>query len=461
MYSRNEKAPEGCKEKGGDEVMKMKRVIAAGLAGVMTLSLAACAGGSEEETEDGKIVISTMSTLNPDTADTDPIVKTWYESWDKFQEEHPEVKVESEYVPHDAYQDKAQILATGGELPDVFEMKGSWTSNWVDNGVVMSLDDMLEEDPEWASIINGGAYSAFTKNDSIYGLSVDGGGLTSLLFYNEDIFNECGITEFPKTLDEFSDAIVKIKEHGYTPIALGNVANWPAESCIFSFLMSRICGEEWIQNLLKYDGSADFTNPDFIKALEVLQEWAELGAFNSDVNSIDYTEARSYYYNGDTAMVIDGYWAVQSILADGTQDVIDATRVTEIPVEKREGDIEHFEGGGWAVSVNSEVEQDTEKLELIKEWYKEYFCEDTANTMYEMGKVPSIQSSGYDESKLEPLQVAYYDLYETTDQYTVIDLHFEPSLVDVLNTSLQELLIGQVTPEEIAQRVQTEYEKSL
>ena len=158
---------------------------------------------------------------------------------------------------------------------------------------------------------------------------------------------------------------------------------------------------------------------------------------------------------------MDGYWAVGSILSDAPQEVIDVTKITEIPVEKREGDMEYYEGGGWAVSVNAKVKEDQKKYDLITEWYKEYFCEDTANTMYEMGKVPSVKTAGYDESKLEELQLNYYDVFENTDQYTVIDLHFPPSLVDVLNTSLQELLIGQVEPEEIAERVQAEYEKAL
>lgn len=441
--------------------MNAKRLIAAGLALSMTMSLAACGSKEEGKSKDGKIVISTVTTSNPDMVDSDPVAKTWYESWDKFLKDHPEVELEEEYVPHDAYQDKAQILATGGELPDVFDMKGSWTSNWVDNGVVMSLDDMLADDPEWANTLQENSYSAFVKDESVYGLTIDGGGLTGLLFYNEEIFKECGINEFPQTLEEFNDAIVKIKKKGYTPISLGNVANWPAESCIFSLLMSRICGETWVQNLLKYDGSADFTNPDFVKALNVMKEWVDLGAFNSDVNSIDYTEARIPYYEKKAAMLMDGYWAISNILTDGPQDVVDATKITEIPVSKQEGDMDIYEGGGWAISVNSNVKEDQEKYDLIAEWYKNYFCEDTANTMFEMGKIASVETSGYDESKLEPLQIQYYEMFENTDQYTVIDLHFPPSLVEVLNTSLQELLIGQVEPEEIAERVQSEYEKSL
>lgn len=443
--------------------MKAKRLVALGLTAAMVGSLAGCGGSKSEngESEDGKIVITAISTQNEDKIESDPMVKTWYESWDRFLADHPNVELKHEYIPHDAYQEKAQILATGDELPDLFEMKSSWTENWANNGVVMDLNEVLEADPEWAGEINEGAYSAFEKDGSLYGLTLDGGGLTGLIFYNEDIFQKCGIEKFPENLDEFNDAIVKIKEAGYTPISLGNVANWPAESCIFSLIMSRVCGENWIQDLLKYDGSADFTNPDFVKALNVMKEWVNMGAFNEDVNSIDYTEARVPYYEEKAAMIMDGYWAVGSILSDATQDIIDKTKIAEIPIAKGDGDLDVYGGGGWAISVNSDMQEDQEKYELIKEWYKEYLCEESANTMYEMGKIPSVKTDGYDESKLQQLQIDYYEFFDQADEYTVIDLYFSPSLVDVLNTSLQELLIGQVEPEEIAERVQAEYEKSL
>ena len=91
--------------------MKMKRLVAAGLAVTMAVSLVGCSGSKEEDTKtkDGKIVISAITTANEDQKDVDPIVKTWYESWDRFLKDHPEVE-HMEYVPHDAYQEKHRFL---------------------------------------------------------------------------------------------------------------------------------------------------------------------------------------------------------------------------------------------------------------------------------------------------------------------------------------------------------------
>ena len=45
-------------------------------------------------------------------------------------------------------------------------------------------------------------------------------------FYNKDLFEQAGITEEPKTWDEFLDVCEKIKASGVTPIALGNQYSW-------------------------------------------------------------------------------------------------------------------------------------------------------------------------------------------------------------------------------------------
>ena len=103
---------------------------------------------------------------------------------------------------------------------------------------------------------------------------------------------ECGIDKFPGNLEEFNEAIVKIKKKGYTPISLGNVANWPAESCIFSLLMSRVCGKHGFRIFIKNMMVQLILKTGFIEALNIMKNGVELGAFNSDVNSnIDYTES--------------------------------------------------------------------------------------------------------------------------------------------------------------------------
>lgn len=73
------------------------------------------------------------------------------------------------------------------------------------------------------------------------------------IFYNKDVFDACGITETPKTWDEFLTVCQTIKDNGYEPLALdGAYAN-------FNFYnhLVRHLGEDAIAELGKNGGWAD------------------------------------------------------------------------------------------------------------------------------------------------------------------------------------------------------------
>ena len=73
------------------------------------------------------------------------------------------------------------------------------------------------------------------------------------IFYNKDVFDACGITDTPKTWDEFLTVCQTLKDNGYEPLALdGAYAN-------FNFYnhLVRHLGEDTIAELGKNGGWAD------------------------------------------------------------------------------------------------------------------------------------------------------------------------------------------------------------
>jgi raffinose/stachyose/melibiose transport system substrate-binding protein len=56
--------------------------------------------------------------------------------------------------------------------------------------------------------------------------------------------------------------------------------------------------------------------------------------------------------------------------------------------------------------------------------------------------------------------VEFFELMETVPFCETYDLIFEPNVIDVMNKGLQELLINTISPEELAERIQAEYEKT-
>ncbi|WP_157949867.1 extracellular solute-binding protein [Vallitalea okinawensis] len=411
-----------------------------------------------EKTEKKEVVVSMMSTHNEASKDEDARVEIFYDAVDKTKELNPNLKIEVEYIPHDAYQDKAQILAAADELPDLFEVKGSWTKNFVENGRLRSLNDILDSDPAWRDSFIPGGYLNFLVDDQIYGLCMDSGGLTHVIYYNEDIFNECGIEIFPETMPEFVEAIEKIKSKGYLPISMGNKGNWLAESCYLSTIGARFTGQDWNKSIVEGTG-ASFADPEFISGLAVMYDLALMGAFNEDLNSVEYKQQRVPYYNGEAAMFVEGNWALSSLIKDCSEEVLNATQLAIWPAVEGSSQPQNYISGGtggWALSLNAQLED--EKVPYVTDFYQSLFTEEYSKKMYENGKTPSIQSDTYDKSKLHPLQVDYFNIVAGFEPCSTYDLVFDPAVIEVMNSGLQELLIDAISPEELADRIQKEYE---
>jgi len=335
----------------------MKKIFLIFMICALTMPLMAN-GQKDEETAAGEpVTLTVMTTYNKANIETDARVEAWFGMVDSITQAHPDVTFEFEYIPHDAYQDKIQILAAANELPDLFEMKGSWTKNFVSNGRLLSLSDMMKADTAWSGSFKKGVLNNFTVDGNIYAVGPEGGGTTHVIFYNTEILAKAGFNEFPRTFEGLKKMVGDIKAQGFIPISLGDKSSWVAESCYLSTIGNRMTGTDWTSSITDRT-RASFNDPEFIKALNVLVELAEAGAFNEDLNSLEYKEQRTSYYNGKAAMFVEGGWAVNAVNENALPEVLAATKIIDFPkVEGQMGPDNLNTGGtsGWAIGANSSV----------------------------------------------------------------------------------------------------------
>lgn len=440
----------------------MKRMLI--LAMILTAALPLTAGGQKDEgsSESGPITLTVMSTYNLASRDTDARVDAWFTMQEEMVKAYPDVNFEFEYIPHDAYQDKIQILAAANELPDLFEVKGSWTKNFVNNDRLLPLNDMMKANPAWSGSFKDGVLNNFTIDGTVYAVGLEGGGSTHVIFYNTDILKEAGYTEFPGTFDEFKTMIRAIAAKDYTPISLGDKSSWVAESCYLSTIGNRMTGVDWTNGITNRTG-ASFTDPRFIKALDVMVELAEAGAFNPDLNSLEYKQQRTAYYNGEAAMFVEGGWVVNSVIENALPEVLAVTEIIDFPkVEGQLGPDNLNTGGtcGWAIGANAAVAQQPEKEALCLEIMKRFVNMENAVKLAETSRTPSMMVAEFDDSNLNRLNrdyLAYMDRFKPAPTY---DLVWDPAVIETLNSGLQMLLIGNITSQELAEDVQKEYARS-
>lgn len=118
------------------------------------------------------------------------------------------------------------------------------------------------------------------------------------VFYNKDIFDECGITEVPKTWDEYMTACQTMVDKGYQPLALdGAYADFA-----FGYHLDRVIGQDTIKELSLNGGWGE--NEGVAKAAQQIIDFVKAG-YLADGAPDEYPSSQNKIgLTGKVAMVI-------------------------------------------------------------------------------------------------------------------------------------------------------------
>lgn len=413
--------------------------------------------GTKSTVADEKIEISFMNLWAEDN--TENIAVSVRAAMEKFQQENPNIIIKEEAIgDQSAYYTKLKTLAASNSLPDVFVCKGSELSTFAQNDLVAPLDDILDADTQWKDGYIPSSFEDLSNDGKIYGVPYSMLS-THVIYYNKEILADAGYDKFPTTWDDFITMLDKIKDNGIIPIALGNKEQWVAESCILSALGDRYTGSDWFRGIMDQSGPK-FTDPEFVQALAALQELGTSNMFNSDMNSINNDQQKTLYFNGKAAMFMEGSWAVGAVMA-GPENIAANTEVAVLPaVNGGKGNAAATSGGsgsGFAVGIKNY----DAKQEAIAAFLKAISGAEYAKSIAELGEPTAFVVEDYDRSNVSELAVKYSEMAAELSFTPIYDSFLDPAVVNVMNSGLQELLIGAVTPETLAQRIQDEFDNTV
>lgn len=317
--------------------------------------------------------------------------QTMGEILDGFNAAHPEYKVVDNSAGHEDF--KTQILVTiaGDNPPDIFSYwAGARTQFIVDAGRLMPLDDFWAENGldefipagvKSAAIYNGGIYNV-PMNVHIVGF-----------FYNPKVMEAAGITEMPKTWDEFLTVCEKLKASGVTPIALGSRNRWPAQYW-FDYTVSFTAGPEYRQKLMA--GEAKYTDPEVETAMGYWKQLVDAGYFVPDANAYDWDEAANMVANGDAAMTLMGTWITGLWNSNGLEPVKDYDFFPfpiinpDLPV------VVHGSIDGWTIPQNAKNPEGAK--ELLK-----WFMTPEIQQKWALGQGALAASTAIDQTAYSPV----------------------------------------------------------
>lgn len=381
-----------------------------------------------------------------------------------WNEAHPDINLVENVLANAEYKTQIATLAAANDLPDVFLLQGMNTKEWAAQGLVMDLTDAIKASPYYADY-NEAYFTPFKDGEKLYGYPVLTGGTCTVVIYDKAMWAEAGFDAFPTTWEDVEKASEYFNEQGITTIAFGNGGKWQANSDFLSTLGNRYTGKDWFQSLIDKSGAA-FTDEAFVKALAETQRlFTETSIFNEDFNAVTNEDAREYYISGDAAAFIGGNWDesyIWAALKDADEEKFNnmGFAVLPQPADATEEPNSQNIGLGYAVAINPAVAEDPDKLaaaiDLAQEVTGPAFSTYVAEN-YALGGLTAagdVDLSGFDQITQDFYNWSYID----TTACEIYDSYINSAVWDVLNTDLQTMMNGEMTPEEVAANAQAAYE---
>ena len=447
--------------------MKKRQVVSIALASAMAASMGLSAAAATDVAATDLAYKGELELMHYSTSEEadgnggSDAFRTTIANWEAA---HPDITLNQNVIANAEYKTEIATLAAADDLPDVFLLQGMNTIAWADQGLVMDLTDTIKASPYYDQY-NQAYFTPFTVGDKIYGFPALTGGTCTVVIYDKQMWKDAGFDTFPSTWEDVEKASEYFNEQGITTIAFGNGGQWQANSCFLSTLGNRYTGPDWFSSLIAKDGAA-FTDDTFVAALKETQHlFNETKIFNEDFNAVTNEDAREYYISGDAAAFIGGNWDESYIWASLQEtDKFDQIgfAVLPQPADATEAPNSQNIGLGYAVAINPKVAEDPDKLaaaidlaqELTGPAFASYVAENYA--LGGLTKVDDVDLSGFDQI----IQDFYNWSYVDTDTCEIYDSYIDSAVWSVLNTDLQTMMNGEMSPEDVAANAQAAYEEN-
>lgn len=431
--------------------MKVKKLTALVMAGAMmgTMAMTSMAFADEAElpTLDtivlGEDYTDLEATIKVLTHRTDIVDTVFVEYVEAFNELYPNITVEYEAVTD--YAEDIKIRLTTDDWGDICMIptnlqKNELADEFISFGEKEVLDTMYV-------MLNNFAYDG-----QVYGIPSTGNAQG--VVYNKKVFEEAGITELPKTPDEFIAALQAVKENTeaiplYTNFAAGwTMGAWDA------YVGGSATGDPDFMNYglvhaeNPFADNGEQTGPYAV--YNVLYEAVAQGLTEDDPTTTDWEGCKGMINNGEIACMVLGSWAVVQMQEAGPN--ADDIGYMPFPITV-DGAQYAAAGPDYCYGINVNAETDNQIASLI---YVKWLTEESGFS-YDQGGLPICVDgeypdvlSAFDGVTLvvdNPAKEGEEDLFGNINTDSEVGLNMDNTHVQMV---LEEALQGGKTMDEIA-----------
>ena len=421
-----------------------------GLLAVLTILLAACGAPTAAPTQapTQPPAATEAPTSAPTEAPAEPVtIKYWHTHSDPesakleeviaaFQAANPGIKVEATRYAYNDFKTALLTAVASGDVPDVVRMDIVWVPEFADQGALAQLDGSLPEfDAITKDVFPGPLATNFYKGH-YYGLPLDTN--TQVLLWNKSVFEAAGITEAPKTMDEFATDACKLSDaaknkYGY---AEGGTYFW-APAPVFYAMGGKVT-DEGITTATGY-----INGPESVAAFTMLKDLYDKKCLSPNLLGGGIATDAGHA-EGNYAMIIDGPWMVDIYKGNYPDFEVNFAAVPSGP----QGTTSSVVGGEDVVIMDGSKNKDA-----AMKWTAFLMGAEAQKMMASVGQMPTLVSLIGDPS-LPPYFGVFQEQLKTAQARVP---HPKWSDMDnAISNAYQRMLRGEQTPQEALDQAATE-----
>lgn len=361
-------------------------------------------------------------------------------------QQFPGIEIEVEELPSDNYKSTVQMKFASGEGPDMFEWwPDKQAEPLVDASYCLDLSDL-----DCIADFREDMVDSFTFDGKNYAVPLGSSFLTT--WYNQDLFEEAGITEVPMDWEAFLDCCEKLKAKGITPIVMGDKDAYVIQFGTYMMGASCIYNDNPDFDEQLYTGETKFTDDRWKETVEKYQYLYENGYVMENTLGLSHDQARQAFIDGRAAMTFDGSFGWEALMAEGA--VSFERGIFMLPSNDEGEDLVYnlTPAEGIFAGANDGHE------EAVKAVMNYWFTEGTP--LFEAwaesnDNIPAHKNLSDDREMIQDYMARYGGLS------TIYNLNnaWPSGVSDELTAKFQEVIAGDADAETVIQAMQTKFEQ--
>lgn len=273
---------------------------------------------------------------------------------DEFEAQNPGIKVELISGPYSTTKEQVVAGAAAGTMSDVVGLDGAWVSDFVKQGSLASLTDLMTA----AGYDASGLAAQIQLNGATYMIPVV--NFVYPIFVNLDLMEAAGIAAPPTSRNEFADAAAKLTNPD------SNVYGWvlPLSLEQPNGIQNDVMSWVWASGgTMMKDGMPDLGNGDVRGAVEFIKGLWDAGVVAPGAFTMKEQDKVEEFVNGRVGMMVDSLAHI-NMIRERNPDLNFA--ITALPAADGYTGKRGLPYASWGIGVSANSPNQAEAWKLVE-----------------------------------------------------------------------------------------------